>query len=197
MDPQKNALWWNDKVVELYHDQRDTVADVANKWLALPAALAGVFGAIVFVGGVTAIDDLPDPWNSVVKWIMIATAVLALIGFAFLTIAGGDLRTRVRSPSFAGQELETTWTNQAGFRNRLLWIGQGFSIVTLLLFVVGAGFAIGIPKSDSQPKYLATFADRPPAYGEAVEKADGTLSINGQELDKNLTSLTPVETRKP
>lgn len=195
LNTEEEWKYWDEKAVDLPHEETEAVNASAAKWQALATALLGVFGLVAFAGGLTTLDKLGEPWRTSALVMTSIAVVTAVIGLILLGIASGGLWTVLVKHPVDGLELKRLAHEHALRANKCLKYGQWFTAVTVALVLSGSMMILWAGPSENTQKYVAIFADRGPAYGELVEGPKGKLILNGQELGKDLVSLTPVSAK--
>ena len=87
---EEDYAYWETKVTALQRTQLETVNAAATAWRTLFGALLGIFTAVAFAGGVTTIDKLASPWDTIMKVATLAALVLAIAATYYANKASGS-----------------------------------------------------------------------------------------------------------
>jgi hypothetical protein len=146
--------YWSQKLADAQRGQLDTVASAATAWTALLGSLLGVFGLVTFAGGLTAIDDLPEPWASGAKWLTIVAAAL----LATATLAAGVASQKLSPKTQEGMSWQTFKTEtQARAKDGLAWLRlvKVTAVITALVVLVGSSIVLFVDAGPSTQKFVA------------------------------------------
>jgi hypothetical protein len=99
---QEEVNYWKDQVLKGIRGELETVQKAAAAWAALFTAVLGVFSAVTFAGGLTALDDLPAVWRPWIKGGTILAAVATLIAILYASKAAGTTPKRTNDTTWDG-----------------------------------------------------------------------------------------------
>jgi len=183
--------FWKQKVREAQHTQLDAVRKSAAGWTALFTAVLGVFGAVTFTGGLTGVSDMSVGWKLVVRLLITAAALLALIATVLTGLAANTFPRAESDTSF--QAFRDQTKRDAEKARSLLMAGMGFAAGAAVVVVGGSAASLWADKENTpkKPPTVVTIID-----GEA---RCGALNLNGDELRvgsarlENVTSVVVVD----
>jgi hypothetical protein len=186
-------LYWDGKATELRRTQLATVKASATKWSALLTALLGLFSAVAFAGGLTAIDKLSET-NATLARVLTSVAALAALIAVFLfskvsdglfpkTVAGVTA-TSVREINTAGADTALGWFRAA----------RAFAIAAILLVVAGSFLVLwaGEASSPNKPSSVVVAVDGRVVCGQLGLGPHLALTIGGDPIAGHITAIAEV-----
>jgi hypothetical protein len=151
---EEEWIYWDAKATELRRTQLETVRNSATKWSALLTALLGVFGAVAFSGGLTAIDKLNRASAFLARGLTTLAALAAVVGIFYFAKAAGGL-TLKRTDSLGSDTLRTSYSESTkrGLRN----IGIGKRAAFVAVGCVLAGSLVVLWSGEAKPLATPTY----------------------------------------
>lgn len=182
-------LEWNNEATAIWHTELADVRGVAEKWGATVAALLGIFGAVAFATGPSALTDIPGRDAYVVLALILLAVVAAATATYCAAIAAQGTPTSV--PNLNGWTLKQFQADKLPRAVKLLRTSRFLALAAILL-IIGA-VAVG---------WLAALDGRNSASPQSavVVRADGAVSCgtlkwgkqNRLVLDNGHGSIIPL-----
>ena len=98
-----DEAYWREEVIKAQRDELESTRKAATAWAGLFGAVLGVFGTVTFAGGLTALDDLNEDWQPLVKGATLAAAALALGATLLAGAAAGPSAKTTSDSSWTGR----------------------------------------------------------------------------------------------
>ncbi|WP_216638719.1 hypothetical protein [Mycobacterium asiaticum] len=80
---QDDDDYWQERLRDLSRNQLDTVRKAGAAWSAVFSAVLGLFGTVVFVGGLAGLDEVSSGKQSFIRWAIATALVCALLATGF------------------------------------------------------------------------------------------------------------------
>jgi hypothetical protein len=186
-------LYWDAKATELRRTQLATVKASATKWSALLTALLGLFGAVAFAGGLTAVDKLSETNATLARVLTSLAALAALIAvFLFSKVSDGLFPKTVAGVTATSvREINTTGANAA-----LVWFraARALAIAAILLVVAGSFFVLwaGEASPPNKPSSVIAAVNGRIVCGQLGLGPHLVLTVGGDSIKGNITAIAEV-----
>jgi hypothetical protein len=193
LTPEQEWNYWDGQVTELRHHQLATVQSAATGWKTLFAALLGIFTTVAFAGGLTTVDKLASPWDTLVKGATLVAVVCAAAATYWANKASQGL-----SPG-AAAELDADSirdrSDQAANAS-LVDLNKAKVAGVLAVVIVLAGSAavllLGPAPTPSVAPTAVVIVNGRAVCGKLTRAADRSLMIDGTGLGTGVSGFTVV-----
>jgi hypothetical protein len=191
--PEEEWAYWDAKATELRRGQLATIQATATKWSALVTALLGVFSTVAFAGGLTTVDKLADPWDTVVRAATSVAAAAAVAGIFCLARAAGGL-TLTELPGVSATAVRDR--NTTNVSRALTWLraGQAAALTAAVLVLAGSGAVLWKSKAATGPPAVLAVVGNDAVCGPLSVRDDGSLLIGDTPLTGKVKTLVVVPT---
>ncbi|MGO9752912.1 MAG: hypothetical protein ACLP8S_05455 [Solirubrobacteraceae bacterium] len=194
VSPEEDWDYWDKKAIDLQRNQSASINAAAAKWSALAGALLGVFATVAFAGGLTTLDTLSSPWQTITKFLTTLAVLTAATGTVLLGVAAGGLRTtRIHNP-LDGMEVKRRFTSDVRSSLNYLKYGRVLSSVAAVTAIAGSIMVLWAGQANTTappPPYLAIFGDGA-VCGQLSPGRNHRLDVAGRRLTASVRVLVPV-----
>lgn len=182
--------YWQGRVNDLQRTQLETVNAVAANWRTLFGALLGIFAAVAFAGGLTTIDKLASPWDTIMKFATLVAVAAAIGATFFANRASGSISVEMmnnQDPLY----LQNRSNALAATARRYLAIAKPFGVVAVLIVVVGSAIVLFLGPAKPGPPDVVVI-DNGKALCAPLAKQSGVLTAGGIPLSSGVTQMVVV-----
>jgi hypothetical protein len=187
---EEDYEYWEDKVTALQRTQLDTVNAAATAWRTLFGALLGIFTAVAFAGGLTTIDNLAQPWDSIMKVATLVALVLAIGATYFANRASGSISVELihnQDPLY----LRNRTANLAAEARTNLGRAKPLGVLAVGIVIAGSAIVLLIgPAKPGAPDVLLVQGGQ--ATCGSLARQSGRLTVGTTPLSANVSQMTIV-----
>lgn len=185
VDPEEKKYWQGVRL-DRERKQLENVQKAASTWSALLSAVLGAFSTAAFVGGITSLDKLGDPWAAYAKVGTLIAAVCLLAAIVLASRATGTSTVEL-VPSKSWIDLRAGMPGVVGKAVDRLNLAKFFGFLAAAVILVGSTIVF----------WQGEKAPDPPKPPTVVAVVDGTavcgqLTAVGAELLVGSTTLENV-----
>lgn len=193
LTPEEEWAHWDAKLIELRHGQLKTVQDAAAGWAKLFAAVLGIYGTVAFAGGLTSLDKLAAPFDTIARIATFLAAVAALLATWWATLASQDLEPEERAATDANSlRAATEVAVRSSLRDLRKAKKAGYAAAAIVL--AGSTMILWQQEAESPakpPKVLAIVAGEA-VCGPLARADDGSLEVDETPLAGEVQNVTVV-----
>ncbi|MGH9121744.1 MAG: hypothetical protein ACRDYC_07325 [Acidimicrobiales bacterium] len=190
-DEEQDYAYWQGKVDTLQRTQLETVNAAAANWRALFGALLGIFTAAAFAGGLTTIDRLASPWDSIMKAATIVGVVAAIGAVYFANMAAGSISVELLTDQDPMALRNRSLTMAAKARTNLKR-SKPLGALAVVIIVVGSATVLLLGASKPGPADVLVIVNGQAACGPLVKHAEGGITVGGTPLTGTVGQMTAV-----
>ena len=182
--------YWAGKVAALQRTQLDTVNAAATAWRTLFGALLGIFTAVAFAGGLTTIDKLASPWDTIMK-IATLVAVAAAIGATyFANEASGSISVELLHNQDPLNLRNRTAAMASAARSNLDR-AKPLGALAVGIVIIGSAVVLIVGPAKAAPPDVLLFQNGHAICGP-LAKQSGQLVVGNTPLSPGASQMTVV-----
>lgn len=189
---QEEDDFWTGKILEAQQNQLETVRKAGTAWSALFTAVLGVFITVTFASGLTGLNGLSEPVQTICR---VGVVIAAIAIFIAATLAGSVANSNPRLTNDLTIDSYRADSKSRAIRalNRL-HLSMLFGVLAAVVIISNSLIVLFAHKAESENTPLsAVVVMKGEAYcGVLMTTSDGSLAI-GKMPVKGATSLTIVE----
>lgn len=184
---QEETDYWKSQVLHAVRNELETVQKAASAWATLFTAVLGVFGTVTFAGGLTALDDLPGPFQSWAKGATILAAGATLVAIVLSSRASGTMPDLTNDTTWDGFRLKNEEAAQRALRN--LGRAKKAGVVAAVMVLLGSSTVLLVGSAAPGVPTVIAVVDGRAVCGKLT--GGEPISVGSTPLT-NVTNLTIV-----